>query len=77
MASRTREPFGRLLVTGLVTLLAVQVCINVGMTLGLAPVTGLTLPFVSYGGSSMVSSFLAIGLIANVASRKVLVVSAG
>jgi rod shape determining protein RodA len=77
VAGRTREPFGRLLVTGLVTLLAVQVCINVGMTLGLAPVTGLTLPFVSYGGSSMVSSFLAIGLIANVASRRVRVMSAG
>jgi rod shape determining protein RodA len=77
VAARTREPFGRLLVVGLVTLLAVQVCINVGMTLGLAPITGLTLPFVSYGGSSMVSSFLAVGLIANVASRKVRVVAAG
>jgi rod shape determining protein RodA len=76
-AAKTREPFGRLLVTGLVTLLAVQVCINVGMTLGLAPITGLTLPFVSYGGSSMVSSFLAMGLIVNVASRKVRVWSAG
>ncbi|MHC5038792.1 MAG: rod shape-determining protein RodA [Planctomycetota bacterium] len=76
-ASRTREPFGRLLVTGLVTLLAVQVCINVGMALGLAPITGLTLPFVSYGGSSMVSSFAAIGLIANVASRRIRVIASG
>jgi rod shape determining protein RodA len=76
-AARTREPFGRLLVVGLVTLLSVQVFINIGMTLGLAPITGLTLPFVSYGGSSMLSSFIAMGLIANVASRKVRTYAAG
>ena len=71
IAARTREPFGRLLVVGLVSVLSAQVCINVGMTLGLLPVTGLTLPFVSYGGSSMVTSFAALGLIANVGSRRV------
>jgi len=77
VASKTREPFGRLVVVGLSTLLAVQVCVNIGMTVGLAPITGLTLPFISYGGSSMVSSFMAMGLIASVASRKVPVMASG
>ncbi len=45
------------------------------MTIGMAPVTGLTLPFVSYGGSSMVVSFAIAGLIANVGMRKVPVVA--
>jgi rod shape determining protein RodA len=71
IASRTREPFGRILVVGLVSMLSAQVCINVGMALGLLPVTGVTLPFVSYGGSSMVASFAAMGLIANVGSKRV------
>jgi len=44
--------------------------INIGMTLGLMPITGMTLPFVSYGGSSLVSSFLALGLLINVARHR-------
>lgn len=68
---RTREPLGRLLVAGVVALLAAQVCINVGMTMGLMPVTGMTLPFVSYGGSSVLSSFILMGLVANVAMHRI------
>lgn len=75
VAARTREPFGRLLVVGLTSLLALQVFINIGMTIGLAPITGLTLPFISYGGSSMVASFAALGLIVNVAIHPVRVVA--
>jgi cell division protein FtsW (lipid II flippase) len=44
----------------------VQVLVNVGMTLGLMPITGLTLPFVSYGGSSLLVSLMAVGLLNNV-----------
>jgi len=66
---RTREPFGRLLTAGLLTFLAVQVFINIGMTIGVAPITGLTLPFVSYGGSSLLTCFLALGLMLNVSAR--------
>jgi len=69
IAARTTEPFGRLLVVGLATFLAMQVFINVGMNLGVAPITGLTLPFVSYGGSSLLTCFITAGLILNVAMR--------
>jgi len=69
IAARTREPFGRLVVVGGLTLLAFQVIVNVGMTMRLCPITGLTLPFVSYGGSSLVVSFMVLGLIINVGMR--------
>ena len=70
-AQATRDPFGRLLAVGLVTILATQVLVNTSMTLGLVPITGLTLPLVSYGGSSLVTSMLAIGLVMNVKMRRV------
>ena len=63
LAARAREPFWRLVAVGVATWLAGQVVQNVGMNLGLLPVTGLPLPFVSYGGSSMLVSWLAIGLV--------------
>ncbi len=67
-ASQTRDPYGRLIATGIVTLLAAQVLINTAMTVGLAPITGLTLPLVSYGGSSFLTTAFCIGLLINVAS---------
>jgi rod shape determining protein RodA len=69
LAFRTREPFGRLVVVGLITMQTVQAAINIGMNIGIAPITGITLPFVSYGGSSLVASFLALALILNVNVR--------
>lgn len=69
IAAATREPFGRLLATGIVALLASQAAINTGMTVGLMPITGMTLPLASYGGSSLVSTCLAIGLLMNVGMR--------
>jgi rod shape determining protein RodA len=63
VAARAQDAFGRLVAVGVATWLAVQVVQNVGMNLGLLPVTGLPLPFVSYGGSSMLVSWLAIGLV--------------
>ena len=69
VAHQSREPFGRLIVVGLTTMFATQTFINLGMTLGVAPVTGLTLPFVSYGGSSLLVCSLSAGLILNVAAR--------
>jgi rod shape determining protein RodA len=69
IAHQSREPFGRLVVVGLTALFATQSIINIGMTLGVAPITGVTLPFVSYGGSSMVTCAVAAGLILNVSAR--------
>ena len=58
-----------MLATGIVTLLATQAIINTGMTVGLMPITGMTLPLVSYGGSSLVATAIALGLLINVAIR--------
>lgn len=69
MAYQSREPFGRLVVVGLTTFLAFQVYINVGMTIGVAPITGLTLPLISYGGSSLLTTMFMVGLILNVGAR--------
>lgn len=69
IASATREPFGRLVAVGIVALLAAQVIINTGMTVGLMPITGLTLPLVSYGGSSLLATSVALGLLLNVGLR--------
>ncbi|MDY7009831.1 MAG: FtsW/RodA/SpoVE family cell cycle protein [Planctomycetota bacterium] len=70
IAGTTDDPFGRLVVVGVLGLLLAQVLINVGMTMGLAPITGMTLPMVSYGGSSMLVNCVAMGLLINVAQRR-------
>jgi rod shape determining protein RodA len=67
IATLTREPFGRLVAVGLTTMLAFQAMTNVCMAVGLGPVTGVTLPFVSAGGSSLVINFISLGLIISVA----------
>ena len=74
-AAHTREPYGRLIPVGLLVILAMQLFVNVGMAIGVAPITGLTLPFVSYGGSSIVCCFLSLGLLLNVGARRLPVFS--
>jgi rod shape determining protein RodA len=69
IAQETREPFGRLLVVGIMAMIAFQVVINTGMLVGLLPITGLPLPLVSYGGSGLIANALALGLVINVGSR--------
>ncbi len=64
--AQNTDPFGRLLAAGIVAMFAIQVIVNVAMTLGLMPITGLTLPFLSYGGSSLLVSMLCVGLLNNV-----------
>lgn len=65
-ASRTSDPFGRALATGVAITLVVGVAVNIGMNVGLLPVTGVPLPFLSYGGSSLLASYLLLGLAASV-----------
>lgn len=76
VAGTTTEPFGRLLVVGIAALLGSQAVINTAMTVGLLPITGMTLPLMSYGGSSLIATCLALGLVINVALRPTYDVSA-
>ncbi|HYG77917.1 MAG TPA: rod shape-determining protein RodA [Planctomycetota bacterium] len=75
IAARTREPAGRLIAVGCVTILCSQVLINTGVALGLLPTTGLTFPFVSYGGSSVISAFICLGLLTNIGSQQEVVLA--
>jgi rod shape determining protein RodA len=69
IARASEDTFGLLLAVGIAVWFAFQAFINVGMTLGIMPVTGLPLPFVSYGGSAMFANLIAIGLLQNVYAR--------
>ena len=69
IAVNARDAFHRLVATGIVCWFAFQAFENIGMTLGIMPVTGLPLPFVSYGGSSLLAGLLAIGLLQNIHLR--------
>jgi rod shape-determining protein RodA len=71
----TNDPFARLLAVGVVALLFTQMVINAGMTMGLMPITGMTLPFVSYGGSSLVINCAALGLLVNVGQHRPILLS--
>lgn len=64
------EPFARLLAVGIVTMIATQALLNIGMTIGLMPITGVTLPFVSYGGSSLLMNMIAVGLLISVSQHR-------
>jgi rod shape determining protein RodA len=66
IAEHNTDPFGRLLAVGIVAMFAVEVIVNIGMTVGLMPITGLTLPLVSYGGSSLLVSMASVGLLNNI-----------
>ena len=69
VALRCRDPFGKRLAAGLTTLICGQALINLAAVLGLAPLTGITLPFVSYGGSSLIVSLVSVGVLLNIAGH--------
>jgi rod shape determining protein RodA len=73
IASNNRDPFGRLMAVGIVAMFAGQTFINIMVTLRLMPVTGIPMPFVSYGGTSLLASCLAAGLLLNVGQNRPLV----
>ena len=66
IAVSNTDPFARLFAVGIIAMFTVEVLINVSMTLGLMPITGLTLPLVSYGGSSLLVSMISLGLLNNI-----------
>ena len=69
IAVRTRSRFGSLMCAGIVSLLVYHVAVNILMTLGLAPVTGVPLPFLSYGGSALIVSLTMVGVMAGIAAK--------
>ena len=69
-AGKSRDIFGRLICTGLFTFVAFSVFQNAGMTMGIMPITGIPLPFVSYGGTAVIAFFLAVGLALSVGARR-------
>ncbi len=70
IASATKDHFGRNLSLGICLILGIQVFVNVSMNLGLAPVVGVPLPLMSYGGSSVMVTFIALGILANIGTRR-------
>ena len=69
-AQLARDPLGTLICVGVLSMFVFQVFENVGMTMGIMPITGIPLPFVSYGGSSTLTAFIAMGLVLNVHMRR-------
>ena len=69
IADLARDHFGRLLAVGVAAIIFFQIVVNVGMNVSIMPVTGLTLPFISYGGSSLISMLVAVGLAESVIMR--------
>ncbi|MGC5327946.1 rod shape-determining protein RodA [Brevibacillus sp. SYSU BS000544] len=70
IAMETKDPFGSYVVSGVVGMLTFQIFENIGMTIQLMPITGIPLPFISYGGSSLITNFLIMGVVLNIGMRK-------
>lgn len=70
IARMARDPYGTLVATGIVTMLFFHVFVNVGMTIGIMPITGIPLPFLSYGGSSLITNLAAIGILLSINIRQ-------
>jgi rod shape determining protein RodA len=65
-----KDEFGRLLALGITFMFTIYCFVNIGMTLGLMPVVGLPLPFMSYGGTSLLINFVAAGVLINIRARR-------
>ncbi|MGH3441684.1 MAG: FtsW/RodA/SpoVE family cell cycle protein, partial [Nitriliruptorales bacterium] len=70
IAAMAKDLFGTLIATGAVAIFTIQIFVNIGMTIGVSPVTGIPLPFVSYGGTSLIAGYLLVGLMLNVHMRR-------
>jgi len=70
IAKTSKDIFGSMLSVGIISSLLFSVLQNIGMTIGIMPITGITLPFMSYGGSSMLTSFMGAALVLNVGMRR-------
>jgi cell division protein FtsW len=66
IARGVKDPFGKYLAFGISSLILIQVFVNIGVNLNVIPLTGVTLPFVSYGGSSLITLMIGIGILLNI-----------
>jgi rod shape determining protein RodA len=66
----SKDLFGALVAGGVAAMLGFQLFVNIGMTIGIMPITGIPLPFVSYGGTSLITSFIGVGLVMNIHMRR-------
>jgi rod shape determining protein RodA len=69
-AKRAKDPFGQTLATGITLMFSIYFFLNIGMTMGLMPVVGIPLPFMSYGGTALLSNFMAAGILINIRARR-------
>ena len=70
IAVQTKSRFSSLIAIGLATILLFHIFVNIGMTIGIMPVTGLPLPFLSYGGSTLITNMILIGLLLNIYANR-------
>ena len=70
LSMKSKKYINKYIIAGILGMLIYQQVQNIGMTIGLLPITGITLPFISYGGSSLLSYFIAIGIILNIYNEK-------
>jgi rod shape determining protein RodA len=70
IALLAKDPFGTYLAVGVGTMIAIQVFVNIGMTIGIMPITGIPLPLISYGGSGLVADLIGIGILMNIHMRR-------
>ena len=70
IAKISKDDYGKFITIGVMAMFLFHVLENIGMTIGIMPVTGIPLPFISYGGSSLLTNMIAIGLVLNVGMRR-------
>ncbi|MGI8426172.1 MAG: rod shape-determining protein RodA [Actinomycetota bacterium] len=70
IATLSKDKFGTLLAAGVAAMFGFQLFVNIGMTVGIMPITGIPLPFVSYGGSSLITSYFGVGVLMNIHMRR-------
>ena len=70
IAYLSKDAFGTYVAAGIASMFAIQMFVNMGMVIGIMPITGIPLPFLSYGGSAMLANFIAIGLLESIHMRR-------
>ena len=65
-----RDRYGLIVAAGIVGMFIFHILVNVGMTIGIMPITGIPLPFISYGGSSLITFFLSVGVLINIYGQR-------